>query len=440
MSIHHTRPGDTSVVGWAHLRPGWEVTVLPVVDTRYVLDDGGHVFARMNYDEALEVAAREGAQLPTGEDVEALRRIGVQLAPYFGTPTAENELHHSKLHDADVARQLVELDWCGEHPVFNAGKHWIHDAPAGKSRLFGWWLNGKWVQPNHAAHNRLHFDDGTTTILVRRCDHHTETPPPDTESDPYADTDPPPDSADSMPRITKPGERGADVAAWQVWLMAHGYDLPRFGSDGDHGSETERATMRYRQAQTTLAAGDPVPGMPHLYPFRQAKHYRKGRGKGDPIWIVIHTSENDPSHDGAKALQAYAASMGDGRTASWHCAVSAGGVAECVDTGDVAFAAPGANARGIQVELFTRTAKATWRDTYHAAMLEQAAAWCARECERWDIPVEKVGPTEMRAGQPGFCGHIDVTRGVGKGRTSHRDPGPGFPWQSFLASVRRYMA
>lgn len=432
MTTHHTDPKNTAVAGWAHLRPGWEVTLLPVIDTAEALDGGGRVFARLNYDEALQVADAHNASLPLGEDIEALRRVGLDVGPYFGTPTAETALMHSKRHDQHVADQLDALGWSGCQPVFNAGKHWVAAAPPGRSRLFGWWLNGRWVQPNNIAHNRGHFDDGTTTILVRRCAHHADTEPPPDSGEPY-DTDPPP----PPPRITSPGERGSAVREWQRYLMSNGYDLPRFGADGDHGAETERATQSYRRDQSDTAASlHAPPTLPTLYPFKQCRHYRRGRGKGDPIWIVIHTSENKPSPAGALSLQRYAATMPDGRVASWHAAVSSGGVAECCRTDDVAFAAPGANARGIQVELYTRTAAAKWGDAYHAAMLDQAAAWCAIQCKRWDIPAAKVGPTELRAGERGFCGHIDVTKAWR--RTSHHDPGARFPWDDFLSAVEQH--
>ena len=182
--IHHTRPAHAvlSPQRWLRLDAAWDVSALPLWDMQASLDDGTPLFARLNYDEALEVAAREGAQLPQPEHLEQLRRVGVQLQPYLGTPVAENAIEHSRRHDGDVWRQLRQLAWDGSRPVAGAGKHWIAGAPAGKSRLMGWDKDGAgpgtaWWQPASVAHNRQHFDDGTTTLLVRPALHDTDPAP-----------------------------------------------------------------------------------------------------------------------------------------------------------------------------------------------------------------------------------------------------------------------
>lgn len=172
--IHHTRVEDAEVhpSGWYPLTDTIEVTRLPVVDRANRLPDGTPLFARLNYDEALEVAKREGARLIGVAELEEIRRVGVQLVPYLGTPTAENDIVHSMRHDSDIWRQLAALGWTGGPPVCGAGKHWLDGAPAGKSRLGGWDKDGPgprldWWQKPTVAHNRLHFDDGTTTVLAR---------------------------------------------------------------------------------------------------------------------------------------------------------------------------------------------------------------------------------------------------------------------------------
>lgn len=173
MTIHHTRIDDAVILhGWAALSPAFEVTTVPVQDAANRSPVGTSLFARLNYDEALAVAKREGARLIAPSEVELLRQVGVQLTPYLGTPTAENGIEHSQRHDDAVWSQLQRLGWDGRTPVAGAGKHWVDGAPAGKSRLMGWDVDGagpglKWWQPDSVAHNRLHFDDGTTTMLVR---------------------------------------------------------------------------------------------------------------------------------------------------------------------------------------------------------------------------------------------------------------------------------
>lgn len=180
--IHRTTPAQAAVhsSGWVRLPSGVEVTKLPIVDTAQANQFGeGPLFARLTYGDALEVAQREGAELIHAETVSELQRLSqdgtgraVGLRPYLGTPTAEIEIEHSRRHDRDVLRQLAERRWNGLAPVAGAGKHWVYGAPAGRSRLMGWDRDGDgpglsmW-QPDSVAHNRMHHDDGTTTMLQR---------------------------------------------------------------------------------------------------------------------------------------------------------------------------------------------------------------------------------------------------------------------------------
>ena len=48
-------------------------------------------------------------------------------------------------------------------------------------------------------------------------------------------------------RVLKYGDEGEDVKELQKDLMRLGYDLPKYGADGDFGSETERAVKHFQQ-------------------------------------------------------------------------------------------------------------------------------------------------------------------------------------------------
>ena len=50
----------------------------------------------------------------------------------------------------------------------------------------------------------------------------------------------------------KKGDKGTDVKALQEFLLQLGYTLPKYGSDGDFGGETETAIKRF-QARAGLA-------------------------------------------------------------------------------------------------------------------------------------------------------------------------------------------
>jgi hypothetical protein len=175
--IHHTKIADAFVDEWVPLGPGKMVSRQPVLDRAHTLKgtvQGASVnlYARLNYDEASEVARSVGGRLPTSAEIDELRAVGVQLQPYLGTPRAENDVEHSQRHDFNVFLQKSELGWDGSAPLAGAGKHWIAGAPAGRSRLKGWDKDGagpglEWWQPDQVAHNRAHFDDGTTTMVVR---------------------------------------------------------------------------------------------------------------------------------------------------------------------------------------------------------------------------------------------------------------------------------
>ena len=308
--------------------------------------------------------------------------------------------------------------------------------------------NGRVIQPEANAHIWGHKDYSQLGYAVR-------------DIEDVDDTDPPPKADDKPPTFTVLGNRGADVRALQEWFLDYGHEPARIiretslkpnGSvDGIHGDGMERAIAAYlgrELASDTLPpSSEPSSVILPEVSFRQAKHYRPGRIKGPPIWIVIHTAETIEHSEAAESLQAYAATMPDGRVASWHFSIDDNTICQSVRCGlfghndDTAFAAPGANARGIQIELAGRARQneEDWHDPFSTAQLDLCAQLVSALCLRWDIPADKVGPTDMRAGMPGICGHRDVSKGVGKGRTSHTDPGIHFPWDEFLEQVRSMM-
>lgn len=58
-----------------------------------------------------------------------------------------------------------------------------------------------------------------------------------------------------VPRRTRPGEKGADVVAWQKFLIGKGYDLSPYGADGDHGSKTESASLDWESKNRGSGGG-----------------------------------------------------------------------------------------------------------------------------------------------------------------------------------------
>ncbi len=165
----------------------------------------------------------------------------------------------------------------------------------------------------------------------------------------------------------------------------------------------------------------------------QARWYHKGRLS--PIrLIVIHDMEwmerPTTAEDCAQMFKT------QGTQASAHVCVDNNTVVRCVDDADTAWAAPGANADGLQMELagYGHQTRAQWLDPYSKAMLELAAQVCADWCTKYKIPVRKLSQAELKAGRRGFTCHADVSA-VYK-RSDHGDPGKNFPWEYLLQRVK----
>lgn len=56
-------------------------------------------------------------------------------------------------------------------------------------------------------------------------------------------------------RLLKRGHEGEDVKILQELLMELGYSLPKYGADGDYGSETETAVIKFQQKNRLAADG-----------------------------------------------------------------------------------------------------------------------------------------------------------------------------------------
>lgn len=71
----------------------------------------------------------------------------------------------------------------------------------------------------------------------------------------------------------------------------------------------------------------------------------------------------------------------------------------------------------------------------HQGMLDRAAAWIRERCQARGIPIRKIGPAQIDAGEWGVIGHVDWSySAVGQG--DHWDPGPNFPWGYVIAKAQ----
>ncbi|MGN8245228.1 peptidoglycan recognition protein family protein [Cellulomonas soli] len=160
----------------------------------------------------------------------------------------------------------------------------------------------------------------------------------------------------------------------------------------------------------------------------------KYAGRVRPIrLIVVHTMEVAESPAVAEAVaRAFA---NPARKASAHVCADTDSRVRCVPDADTAWAAPGANADGLQLELagYARQDLAGWSDPASVAILEQGAQQAAEWVRAHGIPIRHLSVAQILAGEAGFVGHADVNAAYH--RSTHWDPGASFPWDTFLARV-----
>lgn len=120
---------------------------------------------------------------------------------------------------------------------------------------------------------------------------------------------------------------------------------------------------------------------------------------------------------------------------SAHICVDSDSIIQCVWDRHVAYAAPGANHDGIQMELagFARQTRDQWQSGESAKVLENGARAGAQYALKFGLPIRRLSVPELLRGDRGFVGHGDVS--LAYGRSTHTDPGPNFPWDEFLERV-----
>lgn len=173
--------------------------------------------------------------------------------------------------------------------------------------------------------------------------------------------------------------------------------------------------------------------------FIEARHYSRGRRRADVDLIVIHTVEAHERIDTAENVARWFASDQSPK-ASAHYVIDSDSVVCCVREEFAAWHANEVNGRSIGLEHagFARQSHADWADEYSVAMLEKSAELAAHICARWDIPIVRLMPSEVKNGR-GFCGHVDVNAAYGR-VGGHWDPGPHFPYPWYLERVAAYFA
>lgn len=169
------------------------------------------------------------------------------------------------------------------------------------------------------------------------------------------------------------------------------------------------------------------------FPFVQAAHYTPADRKR-VLWVVLHSMEA-PEKPGRAMQVAQWFGGSKAPMASAHYCVDADSVVQCVLEQDIAWAAPGANSQGIQIEMagYAAQTASSWADDYSTAMINRTIDLAAGICRRWSIPAVLVGPSLLIERQPGITTHAFVTRAFRK--STHTDPGPHFPLEHVINRV-----
>jgi peptidoglycan hydrolase-like protein with peptidoglycan-binding domain len=152
--------------------------------------------------------------------------------------------------------------------------------------------------------------------------------------------------------------------------------------------------------------------------------------------IAIHTME---APEGPQTAENVAKYFDNVRADSHWCGDNNSRVRVIPDD-SIAWTLPGANSRSLNYELagYAKQTPEDWTDVYSIDALEVAAYSCAEWVIKYGIPVRRLTDDQIRNGEKGFVGHVDVNRVYRE--SSHWDPGPSFPWSYFLDRVRVHVA
>lgn len=172
------------------------------------------------------------------------------------------------------------------------------------------------------------------------------------------------------------------------------------------------------------------------WPIIKARWFTKVEGRRRAVRvIVIHSMEFPERTDAARIIAHDFANRPADQKASAHLCIDDRTIIQCVKDNDVAFAAPGCNSDGIQIELagYAKQTAGEWLDAYGTRMLEQAAHAVAQYCRKFSITAVHLTNDQLRAGRKGIVGHRQVSEVYRK--SDHMDPGENFPWDYFMERV-----
>lgn len=265
----------------------------------------------------------------------------------------------------------------------------------------------------------------------------------------------PPVSLDERP-VLRLGSKGSAVGDWQRILMSAGFDLAPYNDDDDFGKLTHNGTVGFQRERGLAGTGVVDDATWSAVGTKPIKRDEPDGGVTAVIrsknftWakrttvdnLVVHTIEaKEASTTGDNTAYWFAGKYVEAPRASAHYCFDDDSTILCVPEEHVAWAAPGLNRRGIQLEHagYARQSLEQWLDPFSRRMLARSAKLAAAACKRWNIPVRFVDAEGLLRGERGITTHYQVTKGPGKGRTTHVDPGRYFPMSMYLDMINAEM-
>ncbi len=131
------------------------------------------------------------------------------------------------------------------------------------------------------------------------------------------------------------------------------------------------------------------------FPVMKARFFRDVTAKRSVRVVVIHSMEAPEKGETAENVARFF--QNTERQASAHLCIDNNSIVQCVFDNDIAFAAPGVNSDGIQLELagFAKQTREQWLDPYGVLLLENAANATAQYCPQVRHPPQT--PDRRRA-------------------------------------------
>jgi N-acetyl-anhydromuramyl-L-alanine amidase AmpD len=168
--------------------------------------------------------------------------------------------------------------------------------------------------------------------------------------------------------------------------------------------------------------------------FIQARNFTETGSAGRNIdLIVMHVMVAPETSDRAEACAQMFATTD--RDASAHYNVDNNSIVQGVRDEDVAWAAPGANSDGIQIEQAgTIQTEAQWRDNYSSDMMKLAAELVAHLCKKHGIPAVWRDATDLKANLRGITDHWQATQAFRL--STHTDCGAAYPRNKLIQDVQ----